>query len=97
MLAYLAKEFDVVRVKNRFENDEVEEVNAERLQAEFYAAETLGEDSDSSSSGASSGSSKAPSAPISTMPTGCSGRSLMATCAELSSMASPWSGRLATS
>jgi hypothetical protein len=47
MLAYLAKEFDVVRVKNRFENDVVEEVSAERLQAEFYAAETLDDDTHS--------------------------------------------------
>merc|ERR1719235_2628677 len=41
MLAFLLREFDVVRVKNRFEDDVVEEVSAERLQAEFYAAETL--------------------------------------------------------
>merc|ERR1719235_1996470 len=41
MLAFLLREFDVVRVKNRFEDDVVEQVSAERLQAEFYAAETL--------------------------------------------------------
>ena len=33
-VAYLRKEFQVVRVKNRFENDEVEKVNVERLQVE---------------------------------------------------------------
>merc|ERR1719161_3171919 len=44
MLAFLASEFDIARVKNRFANDEVEEVSIERLQAEFYAAETLGDD-----------------------------------------------------
>jgi hypothetical protein len=49
MVAYLATEFDVVRVKNRFENDVVEEVSPERMQAEFYAAETLGESTDSTS------------------------------------------------
>ena len=45
MVALLQKEFDVVRVKNRFENDEVVEVSPERIQAEFYAAETSGTDS----------------------------------------------------
>ena len=44
MAAYLEAEFEVVRVKNRFEDDEVEEVSAEKLQAEFYSAETIGED-----------------------------------------------------
>ena len=34
----------IVRVKNRFEQDVVEDVSAERLQAEFYAAETGGEE-----------------------------------------------------
>ena len=29
LIAYLQKRFDVVRIKNRFENDEVEEVTAE--------------------------------------------------------------------
>jgi hypothetical protein len=48
MVAYLAKEFDIVRVKNRFENDEVEEVSPETIQSEFYAAETLGAGTDSS-------------------------------------------------
>jgi hypothetical protein len=55
MVAFLMKEFDVVRVKNRFEKDVVEEVSAERLQAEFYAAEMLGDDTDSTNeSGAKS-------------------------------------------
>jgi hypothetical protein len=45
MVALLQKEFDVLRVKNRFENDEVVEVSPERIQAEFYAAETSGTDS----------------------------------------------------
>merc|ERR1719506_3045972 len=45
MVALLQKEFDVVRVKNRFENDEVVEVSTEMMQAEFYAAETSGTDS----------------------------------------------------
>merc|ERR1719271_2066180 len=45
MVALLQKEFDVVRVKNRFENDEVVEVSPETMQAEFYAAETSGTDS----------------------------------------------------
>ena len=45
MVTYLAKEFDVVRVKNRFEDDEVEEVTAEKLYSEFTLAETLGEGS----------------------------------------------------
>jgi hypothetical protein len=44
MVALLETEFDVLRVKNRFADDEVEEVSAERLQAEFFRAETLGED-----------------------------------------------------
>ena len=39
LVAYLRKEFDVVRVKNRFEHDELEEVNIRSLQAEFYMAE----------------------------------------------------------
>jgi hypothetical protein len=43
MVAYLAKEFDVVRVKNRFENDEIEEVSSERVYSEFIRAEMLGE------------------------------------------------------
>ena len=42
-----------MRVKNRFEKDVVEVVSVEHLQAEFYAAETLGEDADSNASGAS--------------------------------------------
>ena len=45
MVALLQKEFDVLRVKNRFENDEVVEASPERIQAEFYAAETSGTDS----------------------------------------------------
>jgi hypothetical protein len=53
LIAYLRKEFRVVRVKNRFESDAVEAVSVELLQAEFYAAETLGEDAESSASGAS--------------------------------------------
>jgi hypothetical protein len=48
-VAYLQKKFDVVRIKNRFENDEVEEVSAEQIQAEFYGAETQGEDTQSNS------------------------------------------------
>ena len=47
MVAYLALNFDVTRVKNRFEDDKVEEVSAERVQAEFIRAETLGEDTES--------------------------------------------------
>jgi hypothetical protein len=47
MFAFLQKEFDVVRVKNRFENDEVVEVSPEMMQAEFYVAETFGESTDS--------------------------------------------------
>merc|ERR1711937_617881 len=52
MVAFLQREFDVVRVKNRFENDRVEEVGAERMLAEIYAAETLGEDPDSTNESA---------------------------------------------
>ena len=33
LVAYLDKKFDVVRIKNRFEEDEVEEVTAEYIQA----------------------------------------------------------------
>ena len=33
-----------MRIKNRFEEDEIEEVTAEQIQAEFYSAETQGED-----------------------------------------------------
>merc|ERR1719443_1126846 len=43
------KRFDVVRIKNRFENDEVEEVSAEQIQCEFYGAETQGDDTQSNS------------------------------------------------
>jgi len=49
LIAYLQKRFDVVRIKNRFENDEVEEVSAEQIQCEFYGAETQGEDTQSNS------------------------------------------------
>ena len=49
----MQKEFKVVRVKNRFERDSVEKVTVETLQTEFYAAETSGEDAESSSSGGS--------------------------------------------
>merc|ERR1719421_1854148 len=52
MVAFLHREFDVVRVKNRFESDEVESVSAERTLAEFYAAETLGVDIDSTNESA---------------------------------------------
>jgi hypothetical protein len=52
MVAFLQREFDVVRVKNRFENDQVEHVSAERTLAEFYAAETLGLDNDSTTESA---------------------------------------------
>jgi hypothetical protein len=52
MAAFLQREFDVVRVKNLFENDQVEEVGAERsfaerTLAEFYGAETIGVNTDS--------------------------------------------------
>merc|ERR1719281_2264889 len=49
LIAYLQKRFDVVRIKNRFENDEVEEVSAEQIQCEFYGAETQGDDTQSNS------------------------------------------------
>merc|ERR1719456_1945059 len=52
MVAFLQLEFDVVRVKNRFENDQVEYVSTERTLAEFYAAETLGVDTDSTTESA---------------------------------------------
>jgi hypothetical protein len=53
MMAYLSKEFDIVRVKNRFESDDIEEVSLERMQSEFYAAENdTFSPSDSSSKGA---------------------------------------------
>jgi hypothetical protein len=44
MVAFLKKEFDVVRVKNRFEEDAIEEVSSERILAEFHSAETLSEE-----------------------------------------------------
>jgi hypothetical protein len=50
MVAFLKREFDVVRVKNRFESDQAEEVSPERTLAEFYAAETLCMGSDSTKS-----------------------------------------------
>jgi hypothetical protein len=49
MVAYLAKEFDIVRIKNRFENDDVEVVSPERIHAEFYAADSMGGETDASS------------------------------------------------
>ena len=45
----MAKEFEIVRVKNRFENDDVEVVSPERIHAEFYAVESLGAETDGSS------------------------------------------------
>jgi hypothetical protein len=57
LIAYLQKRFDVVRIKNRFENDEVEEVSAEQIQCEFYGAETQGEDTQSNSTISTSGTS----------------------------------------
>lgn len=48
-VAYLEKTFDVVRIKNRFEQDEVEEVTAEQIHAEFYGADTQGEDTETQS------------------------------------------------
>merc|ERR1719443_1777137 len=50
------KRFDVVRIKNRFENDEVEEVSAEQIQCEFYGAETQGDDTKSNSTISTAGS-----------------------------------------
>jgi hypothetical protein len=52
MVAFLQSEFDVVRVKNRFENDEVEHVTPERTLTEFFLTETLGVDTDSTSESA---------------------------------------------
>jgi hypothetical protein len=49
LVAYLKQEFVVLRIKNRFYGDEVVEVTAEEILANFYAAETQGEDTDSSS------------------------------------------------
>merc|ERR1719281_1254504 len=49
LIAYFKQRFDVVRIKNRFEKDEVEEVSAEQIQAEFYGAETQAEDTKSNS------------------------------------------------
>ena len=49
LVAYLEKTFDVVRIKNRFEQDEVEEVTAEQIHAEFYSAETQGEETETRS------------------------------------------------
>jgi hypothetical protein len=40
--AYIQKEFDVVRLKNRFASDPVESVSVDRLLSEFYEAETVG-------------------------------------------------------
>ena len=51
--AFMRKEFKVVRIKNRFAHDDVERVTVERLQAEFYAAEMQGEDTESTSSSGS--------------------------------------------
>ena len=53
LVAYLEKTFDVVRIKNRFEQDEVEEVTAEQIHAEFYSAETQGEDTETMSNASS--------------------------------------------
>ena len=54
-IRYLQKTFRVVRVKNRFAGDIAEAVSVERLQAEFYAADMQGEDTESSASGSSAG------------------------------------------
>merc|ERR1712072_1321343 len=50
---FLQKEFDVVRVKNRFSQDTVEKVTVERLQAEFYSADVCQEDMESNASSGS--------------------------------------------
>ena len=59
-IRYLQKAFRVVRIKNRFTGDVAEAVSVERLQAEFYAAETRGEDTESNASGSSGLGSYAP-------------------------------------
>merc|ERR550514_1613345 len=41
---YVQKTMKVVRLKNRFEDDDVERISAARLQQEFYAAEAWGHD-----------------------------------------------------
>merc|ERR1719482_292057 len=41
---YVQETMQVVRLKNRFEDDEVERISASRLQQEFYAAEAWGHD-----------------------------------------------------
>jgi len=57
MVLYLQKELKVVRVKNRFENDVVEEVSVHELLQEFHRAELAGEDEgDDKSSSLSSSS-----------------------------------------
>ena len=38
-----------MRIKNRFEEDEIEEVTAEQIHAEFYSAETQGEETETRS------------------------------------------------
>jgi hypothetical protein len=49
---YVQKTMRVVRLKNRFEHDDVERISASRLQQEFYAAEAWGhDDADSVASG----------------------------------------------
>jgi hypothetical protein len=61
LVAYLRKQFRVLRVKNRFADDEVmEKVSVERLQAEFYKAETHGDEegTESCASGSSFSSAK---------------------------------------
>ena len=59
-IRYLQRKFRVVRIKNRFAGDVAEAVSVERLQAEFYAAETRGEDMESNASGSSGLGSYAP-------------------------------------
>merc|ERR1719482_618688 len=49
---YIQRTMKVVRLKNRFEDDDVEKISASRLQQEFYAAEAWGhDDADSVASG----------------------------------------------
>merc|ERR1719248_293125 len=50
---FLQKEFTVVRVKNRFAHDNVERVTVERLQSEFYQADVLNDDAESTASSGS--------------------------------------------
>merc|ERR1719171_749036 len=53
---YILKTMQVVRLKNRFEDDDVERISASRLQQEFYAAEAWGHDDVDSVASGDSGS-----------------------------------------